>query len=168
MSPPASSARASTSTPSSPRRPRRRCATPPRRARSLASPLDDLLFVGGRPSWQNPELPSLHRLPPRATLERDPATVRSLDGPWEFRLVDRPEAAARALRAARGWSTVEVPGLWTMQGFERPHYTNVQMPFPEPPPTVPAANPTGIYRRLFRVPAAWRRRPVLLQFAGVE
>ena len=116
--------------------------------------LDDLLFVGGRPSWQNPELPSLHRLPPRATVERDGATVRPLDGPWEFRLAERPEAAARALRSTRGWSTLEVPGLWTMQGFEAPHYTNVRMPFGERPPTVPAGNPTGIYRRRFRVPSA--------------
>src|SRR5439155_5273321 len=83
-----------------------------------ASPL---LFPGGRRSWETLELTSLGRLPPRATLAREAAWTRSLDGAWEFRLVDRPEDA---LRAARRWDTVEVPGLWTMQGYDIPIYTN--------------------------------------------
>ena len=36
-----------------------------------------------------------------------------------------------------------MPGLWTMQGFGRPHYTNVVMPFPDLPPNVPEQNETG-------------------------
>ena len=63
------------------------------------------------------------------------------------------------LNRARGWREVEVPGLWTMQGFGKPHYTNVVMPFPEPPPNVPEQNPTGIYRRAFTIPRGWRSRP---------
>ncbi len=39
-----------------------------------------------------------------------------------------------------------------MQGFGKPHYTNVQMPFPNLPPDVPDDNPTGVYRREFRFP----------------
>jgi len=136
------------------------------------SALDTLLYPGGRPAWELPELPSLNRLQPRATLEPyGPAASRrllSLDGTWEFRLVPRPEDAARALRAARGWDAVAVPGLWTMQGYDRPHYTNVVMPFAERPPHVPEANPTGIYRRRFTVPRGWRRRPVVLSFGAVE
>ena len=57
-----------------------------------------------------------------------------------------------------GWGFVEVPGNWTMQGYDRPHYTNVVMPFEGRPPNVPAENPTGIYRRAFSLPRAWRRR----------
>jgi len=125
--------------------------------------LEALLFPGGRPSWQTPELTSLHKLPPRATLER--AERRSLDGGWEFRLSPRPEDAV----GARGrWHRVDVPGLWTMQGFDRPHYTNVVMPFDEPPPLVPDANPTGVYRRTFAIPRAWRRKRIVLGFGGVE
>jgi beta-galactosidase len=69
---------------------------------------------------------------------------------------------------ARGWDTVDVPGLWTMQNYERPHYTNVVMPFAERPPRVPDANPTGIYRRRFSVPSHWRGRRIVLGFGGVE
>ncbi len=80
----------------------------------------------------------------------------------------RPEDAPRALAAARGWVEVDVPGLWTMQGFGRPHYTNQVMPFDNPPPTVPEQNETGIYRRTFTVPRGWRSRPVVLHFGGSE
>jgi beta-galactosidase len=127
--------------------------------------LESLLYAGGRPTWQLPELPSLNRLPPRAWLERDASRRRSLAGQWELTLVGRPEAA---LRAPRRRHTVEVPGLWTMQGFDIPHYTNVVMPFPDPPPTVPEENPTGIYRRMFTLPRGWRRHRVVLGFGGVE
>lgn len=129
--------------------------------------LDALLFLGGRPSWEMPELPSLNKLPPRATLARSDPPV-PLDGAWDFRLVARPEDAARALRASRGWQPVDVPGLWTMQGFGRPHYTNVVMPFEERPPNVPEENPTGIYRRRFTLPRGRRRRRVVLHFGGAE
>ena len=55
-----------------------------------------------------------------------------------------------------GWNEVDVPGCWTMQGFDdRPQYTNVQMPFPGLPPDVPAHNPTGLYEREFELPERW-------------
>ncbi len=130
--------------------------------------LEALLHPGGSRSWENPELTSLNRLPPRATLERDPALRRGLGGDWQFRLVGRPEEAPHALGLARGWDTVTVPGLWTMQGYDIPQYTNVQMPFPNPPPHVPEENPTGIYRRTFTLPRGWGDRRVRLHFGGVE
>jgi beta-galactosidase len=136
----------------------------------LRSPaaLEALLHPAGRPSWEAPELTSLNRLPPHATLERAGASWRSLDGAWQLKLAERPEQAPAALAARGGFETVEIPGLWTMQGFGSPHYTNVVMPFETRPPAVPGDNPTGVYRREFRVPRGWRRRRIVLQFAGVE
>src|SRR4051812_24923977 len=127
--------------------------------------LESLLFAGGRPTWELPELSSLHRLPARATLTRSRAVRKSLAGSWQFRRAPTPSAAI----SARGrWHDVEVPSLWTALGFDAPHYTNVQMPFPQRPPQVPEENPTGTYRRRFRVPASWRRSRIRLGFDGVE
>ena len=50
-----------------------------------------------------------------------------------------PEAAITGDRPASDRSTV--PGNWTMQDTgDHPHYTNVQMPFPGPPPALPERN----------------------------
>ncbi|HYE08406.1 MAG TPA: glycoside hydrolase family 2 TIM barrel-domain containing protein [Planctomycetota bacterium] len=133
--------------------------------------------------WREPECTGIRRLPGRATLApyanaadalagRD-AQVRSLRGDWSFALVDAPEATpadfARAEFDASAWARVAVPGCWTMQGYGRPHYTNVRMPFvPSYPPNPPALNPTGLYRHEFEVPAAWAGRRVRIQFDGVE
>ncbi len=133
-----------------------------------ASALESLLRPGGQRSWETPELTSLNRLPPRATLEPPPVLTRSLDGPWEFRLAAAPDEAPAALMRTRGWDTVEVPSLWTMLGYDIPQYTNVVMPFPDPPPRVPAKNPTGIYRRSFSVPRQWKSRRVVLAFGATE
>jgi beta-galactosidase len=112
-------------------------------------------ILEGRP-WERPELTSQGRVPPSATVSRPHI---SLNGRWDFALLPHPEAAVRE------WSAIEVPGLWTMQGFAPPQYTNVQMPFDDPPPTVPDENPTGIFRRRFARPAGER---VVLHFGGSE
>ncbi|HZO50322.1 MAG TPA: hypothetical protein VFB26_09265, partial [Gaiellaceae bacterium] len=147
---------------------------------SLAAALASLLYPGGQPSWEQPELTSLGTLPPRATLlpfetpeaaatlDRRRACLLSLDGTWRFRLVDRPAQAPGAAGRAERWQDVEVPGLWTMLGYESPHYTNVAMPFAEQPPRVPERNPTGLYRRRFQLPRSWRGRRIVLHFGGVE
>ena len=101
-------------------------------------------------------------MPPGATLLR--AGPVSLNGIWELALAARPEEAA----AVTGFGPIEVPGLWTMQGFAAPQYTNVQMPFDERPPHVPEANPTGVYRRRFDGSRGWHGRRVVLHFGGSE
>ena len=92
----------------------------------------------------------------------------SLDGEWNFQLLDNPND-----EPSKRWSTIPVPGLWTMvegeQPFgDKPIYTNVQMPFDELPPNVPEANPTGIYEREFTVPTSWVDKRIILQIGGFE
>jgi beta-galactosidase len=88
----------------------------------------------------------------------------ALDGTWRFQLLHAPEAPI-----APEWADIQVPGAWTMQGtWDRPHYTNVQMPFPERPPEVPAANPTGVYERSVTIPGAWAGRRVVLHVGAAE
>jgi beta-galactosidase len=136
-------------------------------------------------SWEAPELLAVGRLPARTTTYPfpDAAAARTddraaspwflpLDGQWRFRLVGRPEhvppdVADPDLDEA-SWAAVAVPGCWTRQGHDHPHYTNVVMPFRTDPPQVPEDNPTGCYRRTFRRPAGWAGRRVVLHVGGAE
>ncbi|MCL2319875.1 MAG: DUF4981 domain-containing protein, partial [Treponema sp.] len=115
---------------------------------------------------------------------------QSLDGEWRFKLLEGPaddlppagdnyspgsrrDGEGLALWVnqgydARSWDSIKVPGTWTRQDFDKPHYTNVQMPFQAVPPHVPAKNPTGLYRRTFTVPAGWKGRRVVLHVGSAE
>jgi beta-galactosidase len=141
-----------------------------------------MLFVGAARTWVSPEITEFNRLPARATFERygsaekaaaaqDPDTTRSLDGDWDFRMLERPEDVSETLvrsTAQRGWKPIPVPSNWTLHGYGHPHYTNVQMPFPYDPPEVPEENPTGVYRKSVRIPKTWKNRRVHLEVGGAE
>ncbi|MFZ1439007.1 MAG: glycoside hydrolase family 2 TIM barrel-domain containing protein, partial [Candidatus Microthrix subdominans] len=104
--------------------------------------------------------------------------ARSLDGQWGFAHFGRPEdvptSALMRTAAAEGddgvevAAPIEVPGAWTLQGWDAPIYTNVQMPFPGEAPVVPVDNPTGVYQRTIEVPADWAGRDVVLSLGGAE
>jgi beta-galactosidase len=154
----------------------------------MSSPLTDLLFIAGKPTWVSPETISFNRLPARATLSPFPHAaaarsgakkkngwVRSLNGTWDFALLHGPEkvraemVAPHFVAEAPEFKKIPVPSNWTLQDtFDKPHYTNVQMPFPLEPPNVPEANPTGVYRTLFNVPKDWHGRRIVLQVGGAE
>lgn len=92
----------------------------------------------------------------------------SLDGTWRFQLLRSPRD-----RIGKKWTTIPVPGLWTMQPeseifFDKPIYTNVQMPFDEAPPFVPEENPHGVYERDFEVPESWKDKRIVLHLGGYE
>ena len=106
---------------------------------------------------------------------------QSLDGVWRFKLLNNPMddfgAATAGLNVpewaepsydAGDWAELNVPGTWTRQGFDKPHYTNVQMPFQAEPPHAPENNPTGLYRRSFALPPSWKNRRVVLHLGSAE
>ncbi len=117
------------------------------------------------PVWMSPETTSVNRLP---MLNIAHLMTISLDGDWNFQLLDRPDQ-----EPSKRWQSIPVPGLWTMvngqQPFgDKPIYTNTQMPFPQLPPAVPAENPTGIYEREFSLPSSWKNKRVVLSIGGFE
>ena len=149
--------------------------------------------------WENPEIQQLNRLPMRSPLipyaSADKAAAdaaagpegcpgpdspyfKSLDGSWKFTLLSSPKDDGRgspvegwtaASYDAASWADIQVPGSWTVQGFDdHPHYTNVQMPFDIMPPNVPAKNPTGLYRQSFPLPEGWKKRRVVLHIGSAE
>jgi beta-galactosidase len=135
--------------------------------------------------WTRPELTGWGRLPSRSPLvpfpdaesaRRGPREASPfflpLDGRWCFSLAPSPDAVPAGFAAPDfddgAWSSIPVPSNWTLEGWDKPHYTNVQMPFPGPPPRVPDANPTGLYRRRFELPEGWAERRVVVHFGAAE
>jgi beta-galactosidase len=103
----------------------------------------------------------------------------SLDGTWSFRLLNNPHEDSlmewtSPSYNADDWTGIRVPGTWTLQGgkspqyFDKPHYTNVQMPFDGIPPHAPECNPTGLYRRSFSIPESWKNRRTVLHIGSAE
>ena len=94
----------------------------------------------------------------------------SLNGRWRFRYLENPaELTDDDLDADCGaYDEIAVPGAWTVQGYDRPHYTNVKMPYDELSHVAAKKNPAGIYRTQFTVPETWQDRRVILHFDGVE
>lgn len=147
----------------------------------------------GQP-WEDPELTAFNRLPARSPLLpfADAGSARlaaasgprgrrlsdnprclCLDGRWRFTLAanpaSRPDGFFQPDFDDSGWSDLQVPGTWTMQGWDKPHYTNVVMPFSNVPPSAPVShNPTGLYRVSFDLPASWEGNRTVLRVGGAE
>src|SRR5688500_7916507 len=123
-----------------------------------------------RSTTPDPFSPGRGALPPRAW-QRTSAPSLALDGPWAFRLLGTPRAPADFADPAfddAGWDELPVPSHWQLHGYGAPAYTNVAYPFPVEPPHVPDANPTGEYRRRFRLPEAWPDGAAVLRFGGAD
>jgi beta-galactosidase len=91
-----------------------------------------------------------------------------LNGKWKFFFANTPEGTPKDFYLPkfndRGWSDINVPSNWEMQGFGDPLFRNVTQPFHANPPFIPREyNPTGSYRRTFTIPAGWKGKPVYLR-----
>ncbi|MBU0714603.1 MAG: DUF4981 domain-containing protein [Verrucomicrobia bacterium] len=134
--------------------------------------------------WENPQILHRNRTSAHATLipfadessackgDREASSIfHLLNGSWRFFYGATPWTAPEGFFEDtfddRSWASLPVPGIWQMQGYDQPQYTNSAFPFPMDPPCVPDDNPIGLYRRTFEIPNAWRDRPILLTFEGV-
>ena len=143
----------------------------------VASPLDPLPLsrwftpgvhsIGREPMTS--ALPSLDDIGHRPTAEPS-RWVMSLDGDWSFRLVAGPDHVDSSMitEPTQGWSTVPVPSSWVLEGHGEPIYLNIRMPWRLHAPEVPTDNPTGIYRRSFRVARTWTRRRTFLRIGSAD
>ncbi|KAH7006654.1 glycosyl hydrolases family 2, TIM barrel domain-containing protein [Fusarium venenatum] len=138
-------------------------------------------FPGVLPDWTN--LNVLHRntLRPRAhfysypdeesalSFNRDQSLFHSLNGTWKFHYDASPlDAPIWETANTTSWDDIEVPGMWQLQGYGNPHYTNIDYPFSVTPPNVSYVNPTGSYWRQFDVPQDWEGEQIRLRFEGVD
>ena len=97
---------------------------------------------------------------------------QSLNGEWQFKLFDRPEAVndncIQPDYDDNNWPSIPVPSNWQLQGFDKPIYTNVKYPFTDNAPYVPEDNPTGLYRKTFSVNHYDSTRRYTVTFDGVN
>jgi beta-galactosidase len=122
--------------------------------------------------WFEGRFPVQGARPARAWLHSD-APELDLSGPWRFRFAERadlPTDFADPAHDDSTWDTLPVPAHWQLHGYGAPAYTNVRYPFPVDPPFVPDENPTGDYRRTFRLPDGFLVDGVraVLRFEGVD
>ena len=152
-----------------------------------------LLFICGsshgqqaKVAWEDPEVFSINKLDPHAhfipygTLESaltfDPNAserYQLLNGTWDFKLLDNPEASSEEFYAldydSGSWSSIPVPSNWQLEGFGMPIYANLTMPFKSDPPKVPhEGNETGLYRHTFELSKDWAKERTILAFEGVQ
>ena len=110
------------------------------------------------------------------------SSIMSLNGTYRFKLYDRPENVEPFFEEGfddAGFADIAVPGNWQLQGHGLPVYTNTVYPWEdeteetyikpraggplEPnPPFIPAVNPTGCYRRTFRLPIRFEGQRLVL------
>ena len=136
-----------------------------------------------RNEFQDLSITALNRLPMRTTLIpwNDEASAlageraacpwfRSLNGCWDFTWFSSwREVEWLSGRAGTGRSgTIQVPGVWQLQGYGIPQYTNVRYPIPYDPPFVPDDTPAGVYERDFSLPETWLGRRTVLRLEGVS
>ena len=95
-----------------------------------------------------------------------------LNGEWDFSYYENPMLVPNGFMNEESsiitWDKIQVPGNWQMQGYDIPHYTNVNFPYPSEPPYVPDENPVGIYKKEFYVPKCWNDKKVFISFGGVN
>jgi beta-galactosidase len=108
------------------------------------------LFYTAKPDWSNLEVLHKNELPPRAsffpfsgsedalTHEVSRSSTICLSGKWKFHYATSPFRAPQDFQNAdfsvAEWHDIQVPGMWQLQGFGKPQYTNEAYPFPVDPP----------------------------------
>lgn len=111
-----------------------------------------------------------------------------LDGTYRFKLYENPQQVPAFWQDGFDdgeYADIAVPGNWQTQGFDKPVYTNTVYPWEDleencyiqpnaggaklpNPPHIPQQNPTGCYRRTFKLPVRFEGKRQVLRFEGVE
>ncbi|MEO3990281.1 glycoside hydrolase family 2 TIM barrel-domain containing protein [Pseudocitrobacter cyperus] len=127
----------------------------------------------------NKEKPRPHLFPftnPLLAIRNDPIAASnylSLNGLWQFSCSVNPQSRPKTFYQEEydtsRWATIQVPGNWEAQGFDKAIYIDERFPFTTHWPEVPRDyNPVGSYRRSFHLDSHWLDREIFLQLAGAR
>ncbi len=134
--------------------------------------------------YENPEVLHENTMPVRAYYipsdkrEKDLVEHREessrftlLNGQWDFKYYDSIHLLQESFYQGDlpdGFTSLPVPSVWQMHGFDHHQYTNVRYPFPLDPPHIPLENPCGAYRCHFDWKSCEEAPDVFLNFEGVD
>jgi beta-galactosidase len=142
-------------------------------------------FPLGTPHWNNLKIIHENVLPPRSRFwayqnkvdalidDFSKAATQSLNGMWKFSHAWNPLEAVEGFEDlkfdASDWAEIRVPGIWQLQGYGIPQYSNINYTFPVDPPNVPyEGNETGSYLTKFTVHKDWINHKLRVRFDGVD
>lgn len=101
----------------------------------------------------------------------------SLNGIWKFHYASTLESAPEFFEAddydCRNWDDIRVPAHIQMEGYDKPHYTNMTYPWEEREDILPGQipvkfNPVASYVKYFTVPEDMKGERLVLRLNGVE
>lgn len=120
---------------------------------------------------ENRESSRSYYLPYAPTDDHDNSSrVLSLNGFWRFRYFpSHLDIEKEQFFSDEFWQNsnlIPVPSNWQMEGYGKPHYTNIQYPFPINPPYTFSEIPVGVYRCDFSYDP--RKMQQFLRFEGVD
>ena len=150
---------------------------------SVAMLTTSSLFAQSFNEWKDPNINEVNRAKMRATFtayntesaaksfDKSNADVQSLNGTWKFNFAPNVESRDTDFFKLgfndKTWGTMPVPGMWELNGFGFPQYTNVgyawKNTFKNDPPHVQVDdNYVGSYRREFDLNPSWSGKDVFL------
>mgnify|MGYP000915939608 CR=1 FL=1 len=100
-----------------------------------------------------------------------------LDGIWKFSYARNYESAPKNFEKSSfdccGWDDIKVPSCIQMEGYDKPHYTNVAYPWDADeaiePGEIPAGfNPVASYVRYLTFPESMKGQRIILHIEGAE
>ena len=131
--------------------------------------------------WEDQSILQINREPARADFHH--AGEISLNGEWKFNWTKTPDEQPDGFWTTdfddSQWKTFPVPADWEMNGYGTPIYSSSGYTFKINPPYVMTTpkerytayverNPTGVYRRTFTIPEAWKDKEVYIHFGSVS
>ena len=139
--------------------------------------------------WQNPGVNQVNRMETRTSffgyenqekaLKGDKSQSKnylSLKGEWKFKLAPTPDQRPKNFFAEnyddKAWGTINVPGMFELEGYGNPIYVNSgyawRNQFNSNPPEIPTENNyVGNYRREIEVPSDWNGKQVVFSVGSV-
>ncbi|MDR0572686.1 MAG: DUF4981 domain-containing protein [Tannerella sp.] len=139
--------------------------------------------------WKDPKINQVNRAPMHTNyfayesevlakegIRKKSDNFLSLNGLWRFFWVKdadaRPADFYKTDYNDNGWATMNVPGVWELNGYGVPLYVNNRYAwrnqFKSNPPEIPVDNNNvGSYRREITIPANWNNKQIFAHFGSV-